>query len=259
MEVGLHHAIASGQATVDHLDGVLEASVPDSIGVRLQSGSLTLAEFVSSVDPSRFASIARSMKAARVWSVPTILVWENLNSQAETPEAMGERAELKYWPTPAVTNFVNQKRNQVAAQQRQGVTPELAARYLALRRQALKAFADAGAPLLMGTDSPQLFMVPGFSVHRELGILTEAGLTPFQIYESGSKNIAQYVAERLKQDGRFGTVAVGNRADLVLLDANPLQSVGNLTKRAGVMVRGRWVSAAEIERGLAELASRYAQ
>jgi imidazolonepropionase-like amidohydrolase len=139
------------------------------------------------------------------------------------------------------------------------LTPEIAARYLALRRQALKALADAGAPLMMGTDTPQLFMVPGFSIHREMAMVSEAGLTPFQIYESGSRNIARYVAEVLKQDGRFGTVAVGNRADLVLLDGNPLSSVANLTKRAGVMVKGRWVSAAEIEKGLAELAARYAQ
>src|SRR5688500_666120 len=127
--------------------------------------------------------------------------------------------------------------------------PEIAARYLALRRQALKTLADTGATLLMGTDSPQLFMVPGFALHRELGIIAEAGLAPYQMYESGAKNVARYVAEQLKQDGRFGTVTVGNRADLVLLDANPLQSVGNLTRRSGVMVRGRWLSAAEIEKG----------
>jgi imidazolonepropionase-like amidohydrolase len=111
----------------------------------------------------------------------------------------------------------------------------------------------------MGTDSPQLFMVPGFALHRELGIVSQAGLTPFQILSSGSRNVARYIAEYLRQDGRFGTVAVGNRADLVLLDANPLASVGNLTQRAGVMVRGRWVSREEIDRGLAELAGRYAQ
>lgn len=257
--VGLRHAIASGQATVDHLDGLLEAAVPDSTGVRLQSGAASFAELVNGVDASRFGSLAQDMKAGGVWSVPTILVWENLYSQAETPETMGERQELKYWPRQAVANYVNSKRNSVAQQQQQGITPQLAAKYLALRRQALKAVADAGAPLLMGTDSPQLFMVPGFSLHRELGIIATAGVTPYQMYESGAKNVARYVAERLKQDGRFGTVAVGNRADLVLLDANPLQSVANLTKRAGVMVRGRWVAAAEIDRGLADLAARYAQ
>ena len=257
--VGLPHAMASGQATVDHLDGLLEASIPASMSVRMQAGQIGLPELVANVDRSRFAVLAQDIKRAGVWQVPTMLVWENLFSQAETPEEMGARAELKYAPRQQVAAYVNNKRNQVNQQRNNGITPEIAARYTALRRQALKALADAGAPLLMGTDSPQLFMVPGFALHRELGIIAEAGVTPYQMYESGAKNVARYVAEKLKQDGRFGTVAIGNRADLVLLDANPLEGVANLTKRSGVMVRGRWVSSAEIERGLAELAAKYAQ
>ena len=67
-----------------------------------------------------------------------------------------------------------------------------------------------------------------------------------------------YVARDLKQDGKFGTVAVGNWADLVLLDANPLQSLDNITKRSGVMVRGRWVPKSEIDAGLQALATKYA-
>jgi imidazolonepropionase-like amidohydrolase len=102
-------------------------------------------------------------------------------------------------------------------------------------------------------------MVPGFAMHREIGIIQQAGLSPQKIYESGAKNVARYVADVLKQDGSFGTVVAGNRADLVLLDANPLQDVGNLKRRAGVMVKGRWVSATEIDKGLADLAAKFAQ
>lgn len=256
--VGLRHALASGQSGVDHLDGMLEAATPDSVFVRLQGGQ-PVAVNVASVDAARFPAIANEIKAAGSWQVPTMLVWENLYTQAETGEQMAARSEMKYAARQQVANYVTGKNNQITGQRNQGVTPEIAARYLALRRQALKALADAGAPLLMGTDSPQMFMVPGFSLHRELGIIVAAGLTPQQIYESGAKNVARYVAEVLKQDGRFGMVAVGNRADLVLLDANPLESVENLTKRAGVMVKGRWVSSAEIEKGLADLAAKYAQ
>lgn len=258
--VGLRHALAAGQSGIDHLDGMLEAATPDSIFQRLRNGpALPFADLVNSVDPTRFAAIAGEIRAARSWQVPTILVWENLYSQAETPEQMAERNEMKYASRQARANYVAQKRNMIQQQRSAGITPELAARYLALRRQALRALADANAPLLMGTDSPQLFMVPGFALHRELGIIAAAGVSPYRIYESGAKNVARYVAEKLGQEGNFGTVAVGNRADLVLLDANPLESVANLTRRAGVMVRGRWVSSAEIDRGLAQLAERYAQ
>ncbi len=153
---------------------------------------------------------------------------------------------------------MTQKRNARQNQQSAGITPELVRQFLSLRRDMLKALTDAGAPVLMGTDSPQLFMVPGYALHRELAIMAEAGLTPYQIYETGTRNVARYAAESLKQDGRFGTIAVGNRADLVLLDANPLESVANLTKRSGVMVRGRWLPAAEIERRQNEMAARFA-
>lgn len=258
--VGLRHALASGQSGVDHLDGMLEAATPDSIFQRLRRGPpVPFAEFVNSVDPARFAAIAAEIRRAGSWQVPTILVWENLYSQAETPEQMAGRPEMKYASRQARESYVAQKHNLIRQQRSAGLSPELAARYLALRRQALRALADADAPLLMGTDSPQLFMVPGFALHRELAIIAAAGVSPRRIYESGAKNVARYVAEKLGQDGNFGTVAVGNRADLVLLDANPLESVTNLTRRAGVMVRGRWVSSAEIDRGLAQLAERYAQ
>jgi imidazolonepropionase-like amidohydrolase len=256
--VGLRHALASKQSGIDHLDGFLEAATPDSIFQQLRTGQ-SLLQHIGSVDPTRFPAIANEIKAAGSWQVPTMLVWENLNTQAERPDQMAARSEHKYVTRQQLAQYVMSKTNNLNALRNAGVTPETSARYLALRRQALKALADAGAPLLMGTDSPQMFMVPGFAMHRELGIIAEAGLTPFQMYESGAKNVARYVAEQLKQDGRFGTVAVGNRADLVLLDANPLQSVANLTRRAGVMVRGRWVSAAEIDRGLAELAAKVAQ
>jgi imidazolonepropionase-like amidohydrolase len=88
--------------------------------------------------------------------------------------------------------------------------------------------------------------------------MAEAGLTPYQVLESGTKNVGLYVERDLKQDGKFGTVAVGNWADLVLLDANPLRSLDNVTKRVGVMVRGRWVPKSEIDTGLQALAAKYA-
>ena len=258
--VGLRHAIASRQSTVDHLDGMLEATLPDSLQARLATpGAVTMEQLIRGVDPSKFAAVANEMKAAGIWNVPTMVIWENLYSQAETPEQMGAREELKYASRQARAAYVAQKTNMVVQQQGAGLTPDLSAQYIALRRRALKALGDAGTPLLMGTDSPQLFMVPGFALHREIELISQAGITPYQILESGAKNVARYVSEQLKQDGRFGTVAVGNRADLVLLDANPLENIANLKKRAGVMAKGRWTSAAEIEKGLADLAARLAQ
>jgi imidazolonepropionase-like amidohydrolase len=81
----------------------------------------------------------------------------------------------------------------------------------------------------------------------------EAGLTPYQALATGNVNVAQFLGE----EDRFGTVAVGQRADLVLLEANPLQDVSNFMQRAGVMLNGRWLPKSELEAGLEEIAARH--
>ena len=157
-------------------------------------------------------------------------------------------------PRQMITGWTNQTSNLYNSANRTA-----AAREVQLRNQLLKAMSDDGVLILMGTDAPQIFSVPGFALHRELKVAAEAGLTPYQVLASGSRNVGRYVAEDLKQDGRFGTVAVGNRADLVLLDANPLQDLSSLTQRSGVMVGGRWVPRTEIDKGLAALAAKYSR
>src|SRR5919108_5056885 len=251
--VGLEHTLASRQSTIDHLDGYIEASVPESDRARLLSDQATLGDLVKAVDPSKFAVWAAETRKAGTWNVPTTFLWESFFSP-EPPEEMVKRAEMKYVSQQQLSGWSNQKRNRI---QQQGEGAEEAATFLSLRRRLLKTLADSGAKLLMGTDSPQMFNVPGFSLHREMTVMQEAGLTPWQILESGTRNVAEYAAKDLKLDGRFGTVAVGNRADLILLDANPLADARNVARRAGVMVRGRWLPASELDRMLAEMAARH--
>ena len=111
---------------------------------------------------------------------------------------------------------------------------------------------------MMGTDSPQLFNVPGFALHREIAVMSEAGMTNQQILESGTATVGRYVRDHLGIGHSFGTVSVGQRADLVLLGSNPLEDLDNLNDRVGVMIRGRWVPKAKIDSGLAALAARHA-
>jgi imidazolonepropionase-like amidohydrolase len=256
--VGIDHALASRQATIDHLDGYVEGSVSDEMKRRLASPTDTVypQQMWRSVDPSKFRAYARRTREAGVYNVPTMFLWENF-TVPDTAEAIAATLpEFKYAPRMWVNGWMNQKRQRTRLDRQLGVTPADAALHIALRRQMLKALADEGALLLMGTDSPQMFNVPGFALHRELQVAAKAGLTPFQILQSGSVNVARYAREVLRLEGDFGTVAPGQRADLVLLDANPLRDVSNLTQRAGVMVRGRWVSGDEISAGLAELEGR---
>jgi len=104
-----------------------------------------------------------------------------------------------------------------------------------------------------------MFNVPGFALHHELRVMAEAGLSPYQILASGTSAVGRYAREDLgRMTEPFGEVAPGHRADLLLLTANPLADVANVARRAGVMVRGRWVPEAEIQRRLAEIAAAHA-
>lgn len=253
-DVGLVHAMRTGIATIDHVDGYLEAAVRDSA---VYAPGNQLGDVIDAVDPAMFPQLARMARELHVWNVPTMYLWENFYND-RSAEELGALPEMQYVSAQQVTAWMNQKRGRALADENQRMTPERRARYLALRRQMLKALADAGAPLLMGTDSPQMFNVPGYALHRELQVARTAGLTPQQVLESGTRNVGRYVRESLRQDGNFGTVAVGQWADLVLLDADPTSDLEHLTRRSGVMVRGRWVSAQEIATGLERIRAKHA-
>jgi imidazolonepropionase-like amidohydrolase len=115
----------------------------------------------------------------------------------------------------------------------------------------------AGVGILLGTDSPQMFNVPGFSLRNEIRSMALAGLTPYEILVSGTRNVAEYVRDELRREADFGTVEPANRADLVLLRGNPLEDLDHLWNQEGVMVRGRWLPRDEIDRRLAGIAERH--
>ena len=141
-----------------------------------------------------------------------------------------------------------------AVDQRLGASDvETNRRVAALRRRMLKALHDGGANIALGTDSPQIFSVPGFAMHHEMRLYVELGMTPYEVLEIGTRKPAEYFGAT----DDFGTVAVGRRADLMLLNANPMDDIANVADRAGVMVNGRWLPAAEIDRRLADIALFY--
>ena len=123
----------------------------------------------------------------------------------------------------------------------------------ALRRTVLQALHRGGAKIVLGTDSPQIFSVPGFAMHREMALYVELGMTPYEVLEIATRRPAEY----FRAVDEFGTVAEGRRADLLLLTANPLDDIGNVARRAGVMLKGRWFSEGEIQVRLGEMAQFY--
>jgi imidazolonepropionase-like amidohydrolase len=122
------------------------------------------------------------------------------------------------------------------------------------RRQIIRALHDGGVGILLGSDSPQTFNVPGFAVHRELQIMVAAGLTPYEALRTATAAPAQFFGA----EGAYGTIVVGADADLVLLSKDPLQDIANTQSIEGVMVRGRWLDRAYLDRGLRDIEARMA-
>jgi imidazolonepropionase-like amidohydrolase len=250
-DVGIEHAIETGISTVDHMDGYLEAALDDATRAAAERGeSVTIDDMVRHLDEGRMRALARQTREAGVYVVPTQYLWANLYGSPDADAAL-RQPEMNYVSPQQRQGW----RNQAAG----GPTLDPLTRDLFLdgRNRMLEILGEEGALLLMGTDSPQLFNVPGFALHREIRAMAEAGLGNDEILISGTRNVGRYVQDELGQDGSFGTVAPGQRADLVLLDANPLEDLAHLTERAGVMVRGRWLDRDFIDAGLEALDAKY--
>ncbi len=247
-EVGVERALAAKYASIDHLDGYVEyllAYGTPLSGAQPQFFGVNVAQYV---DENKIPGIAAATRAADVWNVPTQVLIENLASD-EPAEQLAQRPETRYWPPQNISQWVEFKKN---FRSQTGSTAESLRRVIEVRRKLIKALHSAGAGLLLGSDAPQIWNVPGFSTHRELETLVAAGLTPYQALETGTRSVAVYF-NTLRETG---TVEVGKRADLILLNANPLVDVTNTTRRAGVMIRGRWLPESELRRRLEEVAEK---
>ena len=232
-EVGLIACIEQGQRTVDHLDGYIEH----------------LKALDTPVDRAQLGEIVAFTREKGAWVVPTMALWEVIIGAANLEE-IAAYPELRYLPRAMVDGWKTSYERRVSAANFNAARAKQTAEN---RKILLKALADGGVKILFGTDAPQVFSVPGFSIHRELPAMKAAGMSNFAILQSATKNVGDYYAAVDK----FGTVAVGQRADLLLVTANPLTDLANLQKRAGVMVRGRWLPESEIQTRLEKMAAGY--
>lgn len=124
-------------------------------------------------------------------------------------------------------------------------------------KELLNGLHDAGVLITIGTDtSPGLEGSLPSNIHRELELLVESGLTPYEALTAGTRNAARIV-ERMGRDSRFGTIEPGRRADLVLLADNPLEDVSRTRDRLGVMARGRWIPQTQLDRMVNDLVASY--
>ena len=239
LDVGLMRALEARYATIDHIDGYVEALAREGA-----SGSEMFGLNLTGVlDESRIPALVEATRKAGVQIVPTEALFRHWVGPDE-PETMRAWAEMQYVPKDQLSQWVENKKKLMA-----GSTPAERARFLEVRGRLIKALHAGGAGLLLGSDGPQVWNVPGFSVHRELRYLVQAGLTPYQALETGTRNVAVFFGTSADR----GTIAQGKRADLVLLEGNPLADIGNSSKIGAVVLGGRLLTKDEIDKQLAGL------
>lgn len=232
-DVGIIHAIEMGQETIDHMDGYV-AHLNNYTGKELDQ---------------KIHELIALTKENNVWVVPTQALWETILGAADY-DALREYDELKYIPKNLVSGYNAWTRRLL---NNSNFNLDNAREHAALRQRLLSEMNKSGVKILMGTDAPQLYSVPGFSIHRELKVMSDAGMSPYEILVTGTKNVGEYFSH--KDD--FGTIEVGKRADLILVDNNPLEDISNLKNHSGVMVAGRWLSKSFIDEKLADIEASY--
>ena len=243
--VGLFHALSAGQTTIDHLDNYVEALVPEGAGPAEAPGLLGAEQLLARIDESRLPQLVQATLDADASVVPTMVLWESgIYATRPSEDLREERTEVRYMPKDMVERWVQAVDERVAQSD-----PQMLRQLAQLRRRILSALHQGGVRILLGTDSPQIFSVPGFSIHREMQLYVDAGMTPYEVISSGTRVVGDYLGEN------FGTIAVGESADLILVDGNPLEDIKNVSRISGVMARGRYVSPEEIQKRLEAIAA----
>lgn len=196
--------------------------------------------------------IARDTVAAGIWVTPNLVLLDYVKRQnSDEFDALNARDEMRYVRPAARDRWINHN------QYRRLPEPILPTQFAIwqswtrLMSRLTGELHKAGVPLLAGSDAGAPHGVfPGSSLHEELSLLVEAGLSPYEALRTATANPAIY----LKAEQEFGTIAEGLRADLVLLKGNPFDDINNTRTRVGVMKRGRWFASDELETALERLA-----
>ena len=242
MPIDIEYALQRGMRSIEHLSGYDVACAGPEAGIEPTMDDVY--QGMNYCTPEKLRQLAEMTTRYEAWNCPTLIVQDNVKTEWDRHTNFNEE-EARYTP-PMLRIFQEYLYDIFLPRARAGLkaarTPRMA---------LVKALSDAGAPLLLGTDTT----ASGYNVHQELALLVESGLTPYQALTAATSEPARY----FERAGEFGTIVPGGSADLVLLDANPLEDVANAREIAGVMLRGDWWPRPRIEKELAAIQDEYAR
>jgi N-acyl-D-aspartate/D-glutamate deacylase len=226
--------VNAGQQTIEHVVSLFEGPLTKLVretGLRQEAA---MGRFTDEY----FTRLSDRMVAQHTWFDPTLIAYWTRSNQwdlaADPRNRYVAASGREFWKVFA--DLPN--------------TPEmraLQARAYARFVDIVRLAASRGVRIVSGTDLATKFLAPGFSLHDELKRLVDAGLTPVQAIRAATRNSAEAVGA-LKD---AGTIEAGKRADLALLDADPIAAIANTSKISAVVVNGRILDRAALDRLLA--------
>ena len=230
----------AGQKSIEHLTGVFEGC--SNVEDELLRGPKGIKRFLETFDDAKAAALIAVFKKNRTWQAPT-LVWErggNLLDQRDLQHDPRARYVPASWKNGAWRRFTedilkDQANDDLQTRQR----------FVAKEIEVVRDMHRAGIPFLAGTDTAAgVYVFPGFSLHEEMQLLVRAGFTPLEALQCATRNPAEYLGKL----SEMGTLEKGKVADLVLLDANPLEDIANTQRIASVVAAGQYLSRTDLDR-----------
>ena len=253
--VGVERAWKARQQ-IEHLDGYMELLLKADSPIKGSVSDLYIynpANWASfdHMDESKIPEIARKTVASNPFVDPTHHFMKNSFGRLRTEDEIRAQPDFKFYPPKVQQQWLDfYKRNRFITT----VPLEKRARWVELREKLIKAIYDAGGKLMAGSDTPEFLWLYGFGIHHELKALKDSGISNYAVLAAGTRNAHDFFGTIDKA----GTVRKGKRADLILLNANPLDDISATKNRSGVMLKGKWYAQTELDRWLDEIAPKIA-
>ena len=252
--VGVERAWKAGQQ-IEHLDGYMEMLLKTDAPMKHSVSDLLIGnpdnwKSLDYMDESKISDVARKTVVSNPFVNPTQHFMKNSFGLPRSEESIRAQPDFKFYPAKVQQQWLDYyKRARLFT-----VPVEERERWIELRDKLIKAIHDAGGKLMAGSDTPEFLWLYGFAMHHELKALRDAGIGNYAALAAGTRNAHEFFGTLEK----VGTIQKGKRADLILLNANPLDNIEATKDRAGVMLKGKWYTQAELNRWLDEIAPKIA-
>ena len=241
--VGVERAWKAKQQ-IEHLDGYMELLLRADAPMKGSVSDIYIYnpdnwKSFDYIDESKIPDVARKTVASNPFVDPTQHFMKNSFGRLRTEEEIRKQPDLRFYPPKVQQQWLDfYKKNRFI----NTVGLDKRAQWVKLRDKLIKAIYDAGGHIMTGSDTPEFLWLYGFGIHHEMKALKDAGLPNYAVLEAATKNPSMY----LGTIDKVGTIEKGKRADLILLNANPLDDIAATDNRAGVMLKGRWHTQQEL-------------